>query len=288
VSSLVLVAFVGGVLVGSGYFAAPPSGALQADRSMRETGTAMPGAGQAAPADLARVVSGVRDDLRLPGVKRPAGSAVGVTAGRLLRGEPNTEVTAPAPVVVVTPQWQLLAQQGEYDASLSALEANGGFEGAIDQATADQLMLLVDVARVTGHRERAVEALRRVISQHGSDPLAPLAAWTLGNMLDKAGDREGAADAFAAYRTLSPQGDFAEDAIAREIRMAVERGDDSLANRLAAQYEQTFPNGRRAQEIREQLAALHSAGRARGAAGSDTAGQSADAGAPEEPQSAAP
>jgi transmembrane sensor len=223
----------------------------------------------------------VRDDLRVPNVKRPALGVV--TSGRLLPVEPSTEVVAPAPVVVVTPQWQLLAQQGEYDASLTALEANGGFEGAIDQATADQLMLLVDVARVTGHRERAVEALRRVISQHGSDPLAPLAAWTLGNMLDKAGDREGAADAFAAYRTLSPQGDFAEDALAREIRMAAERGDDALANRLAAQYEQTFPNGRRAQEIKEQLAAL----RSRGASGHGAAGEGADAGAPEEPQSSA-
>jgi tetratricopeptide (TPR) repeat protein len=242
---------------------------------VRELVNALPGTGPTVTADPARVAPYARDELLTHGAKRPSVAA----AAHLLHVEQNNEVVAPAPVVAITQQWQIFAQQGEYDASLASLEANGGFEGAIDQATADQLMLLVDVARVTGHRELAVEALRRVISQHGSDPLAPLAAWTLGNLLDKAGDHEGAADAFAAYRTLSPQGDFAEDALAREIRMAVERRDESLAKGLAAQYEQAFPNGRRAQEIREQLAELRSPG---------AGARIADAGAPDSPENDSP
>jgi hypothetical protein len=163
------------------------------------------------------------------------------------------EQTTPAPA---TPLWQLAAQQGEYQTALAELEASGGFDTVVGQADADQLMLLADVARATGFRQRAVLAWRRVINQHASDPQAPLAAWSLGNMLEKAGDQAGAADALAAYRALSPQGDFAEDALARQIRMAVTQQDAQLANRLAAQYDLSFPNGRRAQEIREQLATL--------------------------------
>jgi hypothetical protein len=173
--------------------------------------------------------------------------------------------------VAVTPLWQLAAQQGEYQTALVELEASGGFDAVVAQADADQLMLLADVARATGFRQRALLAWRRVINQHASDPQAPLAAWSLGNMLEKSGDQAGAADAFAAYRALSPQGDFAEDALARQIRMAVTQQDAQLANRLAAQYDQSFPNGRRAQEIREQLAKLRH---------EPSAGASADAGAP--------
>jgi len=156
----------------------------------------------------------------------------------------------------VTPQWQVFAAQGEYQMALAVLETNGGFDSAVGHATADELMLLADIARGTGFRQRAVLAWRRVVSQHGSDPQAPLAAWSLGNMLEKSGDQLGAAEAFAAYRALSPQGDFAEDALAREIRMAVQQRDAELANRLSAQYDRAFPNGRRAEEIREQLAVL--------------------------------
>lgn len=172
--------------------------------------------------------------------------------------EPLTSVDPAATLSV--PQWQLFAQQGEYEMALATLDASGGFDAAADEASAEQLMLLVDVARATGFRQRAVQALRRVVGQHGSDPLAPLAAWSLGNMLENSGDREGAAQAFAAYRTLSPQGDFAQDALAREIRMAVEHGDAQLANDLVAQYDRAFPNGRRGDEIREQLASLHAIG----------------------------
>jgi TolA-binding protein len=183
------------------------------------------------------------------------------------------EPTAPVPV---TPLWQLAAQQGEYQTALGELEASGGFDAVAAQADADQLMYLADVARATGFKQRAVMAWRRVISQHASDPQASLAAWSLGNMLEQSGDQLGAAEAFAAYRGLSPQGDFAEDALVREIRMAAAQQNAQLANRLAAQYDQAFPNGRRAQEIQEQLAKLQ-----RGAT------VSADAGAPEV-ESAAP
>ena len=49
--------------------------------------------------------------------------------------------------------WQRLADEGQYAQALVTLEATGGFDAALRDATADQLMSLVDVARATGQRQ---------------------------------------------------------------------------------------------------------------------------------------
>ncbi len=70
------------------------------------------------------------------------------------------------------------------------------------------------------------------------------------------GDRAGAAKAYAAYRALSPKGDFAEDALARQVEAAVQAGNVDSAKKLAEQYEKDFPKGRRLRDIRAQVAKL--------------------------------
>jgi hypothetical protein len=155
--------------------------------------------------------------------------------------------------VVTTPAWQGLANGGEYEAAWFELAAGGGFEAVLDGASAEQSMLLADVARATGQRQRAIVALRRVVSEFAHEPVAPLAAWTLGGLLLKAGDEAGAMEAFAVYRSLSPEGDFAEDALVRQIRAAVDRGDREQLQVLRAQYEQDFPSGRRRSEVERWL-----------------------------------
>jgi hypothetical protein len=152
-----------------------------------------------------------------------------------------------------TPLWQRLADEGYYPGSLAAIDQEGGFDTVLGQASAEQLMLLADVARGTGQRDRAILALRQVLGQHGSDPNAPVAAWTLGNELSKAGDAMGAAEAFALYRALSPNGDFAEDALAREFEVAIGQGNVEHARRLAEQYAKDFPDGPRLADIRAEL-----------------------------------
>ena len=115
-------------------------------------------------------------------------------------------------------------------------------------------MSLADLARATGSRDQAVTALRRLLTVHPDAPEAPLAAWTLGNLLEQAGDRSGAAEAFALYRRLSPTGDFAEDAAARQFESALSEGNLELARQLVDQYAKDFPHGRRVAELREELA----------------------------------
>src|SRR5690606_34919685 len=93
-----------------------------------------------------------------------------------------------------------------------------------------------------------------VIQLYPDDPNAPVAAMMLGNLLQRAGDLVGAGEAYALNRSLSPQGDFAEDALAREFEVALETADLERARALATQYEREFPQGRRLGDIREQLA----------------------------------
>lgn len=169
------------------------------------------------------------------------------------------ELQQPPPVAVAsaqvpaTPEWEQLADDGDFEAANLALVDAGGFEAVRASASAPQLMALVDVARASGSRDRAISALRRVVDAFPGAPEAPLAAWTLGNMLEQAGDEPGAREAFVLYRRLSPAGDFAEDALAREVGSAITQGDLELATRLVAQYENEFPNGRHLEQFRAEL-----------------------------------
>jgi hypothetical protein len=154
------------------------------------------------------------------------------------------------------PEWKQLADSGDFEAARTAIDRAGGFEAVLQSASPAQLMSLVDVARTAGQREVAVAALRRVVVDSPDSPEAPLAALTLGNMLEQAGDESGAAEAFALYRRLSPAGDFAEDATAREVEAALARGNWELAAGLVYKYEKDFPNGRRRDEFRRELERL--------------------------------
>jgi hypothetical protein len=162
---------------------------------------------------------------------------------------------APAPL----PEWQRLVEVGDFAAARRSLDQLGGFDVAMAHASPSELMSLVDVARASGERGQAVRALRQVLS-HPDAPEAPLAAWTLGNLLDQAGDQPGAAQAFALYRRLSPAGDFAEDAAARQIDVALAEGNAELATQLVEDYARDFPHGRRLSEFRRAASALSARG----------------------------
>jgi len=166
----------------------------------------------------------------------------------------------PAPAAAPASDWQTLAGQLDYEAARQALDRQGGFGAAVNEASPEQLMILHDIARATGDRRSALQALQTVVQRYPDDPNAPIAAWSLGNLLEASGDRAGAAQAYSTYRSLSPQGDFAEDALARQVQVAIEAGDLVQARRLATQYAQDFPNGRHSDELRVQLDELADAG----------------------------
>jgi transmembrane sensor len=117
--------------------------------------------------------------------------------------------------------------------------------------TAEALLLAADKMRLAGHPERGAELLRKLLREHGSDPRAPLAAFTLGRLLlMELGRPREAAAAFAEVRRLSPDGAFAEDALAREVEGWSQAGRTDLARARAAEYLRRYPGGRRAATVR--------------------------------------
>ena len=159
------------------------------------------------------------------------------------------------PAAAPTAEWQRLVEIGDFPGARRALDRQGGFDVAIAHASPSELMSLVDIARASGERGQAISALRQVLA-HAEAPEAPLAAWTLGNLLDQAGDQPGAAQAFALYRRLSPAGDFAEDAAARQVDVALREGNLELVTQLVEDYARDFPHGRRLSEFRRAERAL--------------------------------
>ena len=198
-------------------------------------------------------------------------------------------VVAPQSAPPAIPEWYRLAQE-DFKKARIAVERAGGFSAVIPTATADQLMTLADIARDAGQPVHAIQAFRRVVEQFPNDPNASVAAYSLGTLLEKSGDRAGASKAFAAYRSLSPKGDFAEDALARQVEVAIEQGNVELARQLADQYAKDFPNGRRLGEIRAQIAKLtgQPAAAPSSAGGSPGAAPSEEEAPSEEPEEAPP
>ena len=169
-----------------------------------------------------------------------------------------------APAQAPAPEWQRLVEIGDFPGARRALDRLGGFDVAMAHASPSELMSLVDIARALGERGQAISALRQVLA-HAEAPEAPLAAWTLGNLLDQAGDQPGAAQAFALYRRLSPAGDFAEDAAARQVDVALREGNLELVTQLVDDYARDFPHGRRLSEFRRAERALQAQGQDAGA-----------------------
>jgi TolA-binding protein len=239
--------FVLGVLVGARFLSREP--APLAAFGAEPPGPPKPAAQLATPTPTSSSES--HGAPRSHQVRRTASHRVDVAPPSDIEPAPELAPVESSPASPAS--WQRLADEGQYAQALVTLEANGGFDAALRDATAEQLMSLVDVARATGQRQRAILALRRIVSEHGADPNASVAAWMLGNELAKAGDFSGAEQAFAMYRALSPNGDFAEDALARQVDMAAEQGNRDHARRLAEQYLKEFPDGPRTADIQSQL-----------------------------------
>ncbi len=171
-----------------------------------------------------------------------------------LSAESATEPTELS--LLAQPSWSVFADRGEYAAAFQELDQSGGFDTVISSGSSEELMTLVDVARFVGRQGRAIQALRAVTQRFQGDANAPLAAMILGNLLSRAGDAAGAAEAYALNRQLSPGGDFAEDALVREFDMALADGDLASVERLQSQYATEFPEGRHSSDLRARRAKL--------------------------------
>jgi hypothetical protein len=245
--ALAAVLFGSGVFVGVRFIRPQALPNVQAEPRPRAVPAAGPVAAQNSAQAAVPPVKATHSRRRLPTSSAASAEPLNYVSDV---GSPHLNA-APAPIA----EWQRLVEVGDFAAARRALDRQGGFDVAIAHASPAELMSLVDIARASGERAQAVSALRQVLA-HPDAPEAPLAAWTMGNLLDQAGDQPGAAQAFALYRRLSPAGDFAEDAAARQVDVALAGGNVELVTQLVEDYARDFPHGRRLSEFRraaEQL-----------------------------------
>lgn len=120
---------------------------------------------------------------------------------------PSASARAPAG----TP-WRDLAARGKYADAYDLLGGSGIRERAAS-ATPDELFLLADVARLSGHAGDAIAPLERIVREHASDSRAALAAFTLGKLYGS--NASAAAAMFERAIQLGLPGSLQGDARAR-------------------------------------------------------------------------
>ncbi|AKF09398.1 FecR family protein [Sandaracinus amylolyticus] len=122
-----------------------------------------------------------------------AGASIEVALARPI--EPTPPPIATEPEIVAAPPrvrapiarapsraWRAMAERGAHRDAYDALAAEGGVAATASRAAPDDLMLLADVARLSGHPEDAVPPLERLIGAHPDAAEAPLAAITLARI----------------------------------------------------------------------------------------------------------
>jgi transmembrane sensor len=188
---------------------------------------------------------------------RGAGKETPLTAGEsgvfspaAAVAEPPVAAPAAAPVTPKAPApsrapWTKAAQAGDYDQAYKLMQA----QSHVVRDDPEELLLAADSARLSGHVDRAVPLLRRLVARFPSDSRAGLASFTLGRvLLDDLDQPRDAASAFAA--AYDRGGPLAEDALSREVEAWSRAGDHAAADSAAERYLATYPNGRRAAFVR--------------------------------------
>ena len=146
------------------------------------------------------------------------------------------------------PSWRELAHRGEYSKSYELLRRQG--KSAV-RDDVGELLLVADVARLSGHPNAAEPALRQVLRNHARDSRAPLAAFTLGRvLLDELERPVEAAETFALARRLAPRGPLAQDALGREVESSARAGHADRAKSLAQAYLSAYPDSPRAKAVK--------------------------------------
>jgi transmembrane sensor len=147
---------------------------------------------------------------------------------------------------IVSPvNWRDAARRGDNELALELIERNP----STVRYSAGDLLLAADVMRLTGHSQRAVALLKKVVKGFPGDSRRTAAAFTLGKvLLEELGNPRAAARAFGiAARHASP---LKEEAMAREAEAWYRAGDSSKAKSAAQKYLAQFSQGARADSIK--------------------------------------
>lgn len=151
------------------------------------------------------------------------------------------------------PDWRELARRGSVREAFAAADASG-FDAACLHATASELLLLGDGARLSGNVARARQAFTRLRSAFPADPRRAAAAFALGKVaFDQAHSYAEAADWFATSIREQPGGSLAREAAGRLIEARRRSGDQAGARAAAENYLAHYADGPHADLARSLL-----------------------------------
>jgi transmembrane sensor len=149
--------------------------------------------------------------------------------------------------------WRELAQRGHHHEAFASLGAQGIARETRRLGVAD-LLMLADVARLSGHAGEAVAPLERILRRFPSDPQAPLAALALGRLdLDALERPADAAVALNRALALGVPASLREDVRARLVEAYARAQDRQAAQAAAAAYLREFPDGRYLRLVQSRL-----------------------------------
>jgi transmembrane sensor len=199
--------------------------------------------GATVPNGVARVESGQSIEVRAsepPALAAPGGA-----------GDENRKAR---PKSTAMESWRDRAAHGAYRDAYGILGAQG-LEREVDRAeSAEELLTLSDVARLSGHPADAVAPLERLLDAHPKSPRAALAAVTLGRVELDLGHARRASAALERALALGVPVGLEEDVHVRWVEALVKSGNRAAADRAAAIYDERFPHGRRRADVDRWLA----------------------------------
>jgi transmembrane sensor len=134
-----------------------------------------------------------------------------------------------------------------------ALDEEPGEHDEIASASPRELMLLADVARLSGRPTDAIEPLAYLVEHHPESVEASLAAVMLGRVAqDASNDPAAAARAFERAEALGVPASLADDVEGRLALAYLATGDARGVER-ARHYLETHPDGRHASALRARV-----------------------------------
>ncbi len=151
------------------------------------------------------------------------------------------------------PAWRQFAKSGELRKAFASAEASG-FANACERATAQELLLLGDAARLSGRADRATEALLALRRRFPHDSRRAAAAFALGKVaFDQQRAYGQAAAWFATCIREQPSGPLSREAAGRQIEALRSAGDAPGAEQAARAYLSRYPDGPHADVARALL-----------------------------------
>lgn len=150
--------------------------------------------------------------------------------------------------------WRGAAGRGDWTEAYAALGSTRLRELTQNSESVEELLILADVARRSGHPAEAVGPLQRALREHPYDRRGPVIAFTLGRVeADQLGHPRRAAIAFRRCLELGPPEALREDSMARLAEAHARAGQYDEARYAAEEYLRRYPDGDRASALRRWI-----------------------------------